>query len=167
MPVEVVKQRRQAGEVTSSLAVANQAWKSHGLQGLYRGGLATLAREVPFSLVQFPLWELLKAEVVEHKGRPTTPAESAVCGSLGGVVAGALTTPLDVVKTRMMLNTGHQEKASSVLFKVVKRNFKCGYLSYVYVLQTTLLNGTATDVSFCVCPGKGGRISSPPGWIDS
>ena len=124
VPVEVVKQRRQAGEVTSSLAVANQAWKRHGLRGLYRGGLATLAKEVPFSLVQFPLWELLKAEVVKHKGRPTTPAESAVCGSLGGVVAGALTTPLDVVKTRMMLNTGHQEKASSVLFKVVKRNFK-------------------------------------------
>ena len=118
--MEVVKQRRQAGDVSSSLAVVNKAWKRDGLRGLYRGGLATLAREVPFSLVQFPLWELLKAEVVKHKGQPTTPVESAICGSLGGVVAGALTTPLDVLKTRMMLNTGCQEKASSVLFKVVK-----------------------------------------------
>ena len=118
--MEVVKQRRQAGDSRSSLSVAVHAWKRDGLQGLYRGGLATIAREVPFSLIQFPLWELLKAEVVKHKRRPTTPAESALCGSLGGVVAGALTTPLDVVKTRMMLNTGRQEKASSVLLKVVK-----------------------------------------------
>ena len=123
VPVEVVKQRRQAGDLRSSLSVANHAWKRDGLQGLYRGGFATLAREIPFSLIQFPLWELLKAEVVKLKGRPTTPVESAVCGSLGGVVAGALTTPLDVVKTRMMLNTGSQQRASSVLLKVVKPRF--------------------------------------------
>ena len=132
--MEVVKQRRQAGDLRSSLSVASHAWKRDGLQGLYRGGLATLAREVPFSLVQFPLWELLKAKVVKLKGRPTTPVESAVCGSLGGVVAGALTTPLDVVKTRMMLNTGSQQRASSVMLKVVKRKFSKPSLSVTALL---------------------------------
>lgn len=119
VPVEVVKQRRQAGVLCSSLAVAKKALKRDGLPGLYRGGLATLAREVPFSLIQFPLWELFKAEVVKHEGRSTTPTESALCGALGGIVAAAMTTPLDVVKTRMMLNTDSREKASSVFFKVV------------------------------------------------
>ena len=74
--MEVVKQRRQAGDLRSSLSVANQAWKRDGVQGLYRGGLATLAREVPFSLIQFPLWELLKTEVVKVKGRPKKEKES-------------------------------------------------------------------------------------------
>ena len=119
VPVEVVKQRRQAGVLCSSLAVAKKALKRDGLPGLYRGGLATLAREVPFSLIQFPLWELFKAEVVKHEGRCTTPTESALCGALGGIVAAAMTTPLDVVKTRMMLNTDSREKASSVFFKLV------------------------------------------------
>ena len=121
VPVEVVKQRRQAGDLRPSLVVANQAWRRDGLQGLYRGGLTTLAREVPFSLIQFPLWELLKAKLEEHRGRPSTPIESAACGALGGVVAGALTTPLDVVKTRMMLNTGRRERASSLLLRLVRR----------------------------------------------
>ena len=121
VPVEVVKQRRQAGDLRPSLVVANQAWRRDGLQGLYRGGLTTLAREVPFSLIQFPLWELLKANLEEHRGRPSTPIESSACGALGGVVAGAVTTPLDVVKTRMMLNTGRRERASSLLLRLVRR----------------------------------------------
>ena len=87
VPVEVVKQRRQAGDLRPSLVVANQAWRRDGLQGLYRGGLTTLAREVPFSLIQFPLWELLKANLEDHRGRPSTPIESAACGALGGIVA--------------------------------------------------------------------------------
>ena len=60
-------------------------------------------------------------ELEDHRGRPSTPIESAACGALGGVVAGAVTTPLDVVKTRMMLNTGRRERASSLLLRLVRR----------------------------------------------
>jgi len=119
VPVEVVKQRRQAGTGSSSLAVARAAWAAGGARGFYRGGTATLAREVPFSLIQFPLWEALKVQVSEARGAPCSPLESALCGAAGGAVAAALTNPMDVVKTRLMLQqAGRQEGALAVLARV-------------------------------------------------
>lgn len=62
-------------------------------------------REVPFTVIQFPLWEGMKRWTVSRKGSngQVTGLESALFGSLSGAVAAGLTTPLDVLKTRMML----------------------------------------------------------------
>ena len=37
------------------------------------------------------------------QGRPVDPWQGAVCGACAGAVAAAMTTPLDVAKTRVML----------------------------------------------------------------
>ena len=60
-------------------------------------------RELPFSFIQFPIYETLKKSWAEMQGSSVTPAQSSVCGSIGGGIAAALTTPFDVIKTRMML----------------------------------------------------------------
>ena len=116
VPVEVVKQRRQAGATKVARALVMQ----EGARGFYRGFPATLAREVPFSLVQFPIWELLRREMGRQRGRTVTPGESSVCGAVGGVVAGVVTTPLDLVKTRIMLSSGRREGSLAVLARVVR-----------------------------------------------
>jgi len=102
VPVEVVKQRRQVSDV-SSRKICQRIWWGEGGRGFYRGYLTTLSREIPFSLIQMPMWELLKKQWASVAGRNLRAEESALCGAGGGVVASVITTPLDVVKTRIML----------------------------------------------------------------
>lgn len=104
VPVEVVKQRAQAYQLTSAV-VLRQTIKDSGLAGLYRGYGITIAREIPFSLIQFPLWEAMRAMLREYLGLDHLRAHhSMACGSVAGGIAAFLTTPLDVAKTNIMLN---------------------------------------------------------------
>ncbi|KAI9728168.1 MAG: S-adenosylmethionine transporter [Chrysothrix sp. TS-e1954] len=119
VPTEVIKQRAQAAEAPSSMAALRNILDSRrtvGLtgvwRGLYRGWGITVFREVPFTMIQFPLWEWLKKQQCRRVSRPpTSPAtasESAVFGCISGAVAAAASTPLDVLKTRMMLSKERQ-----------------------------------------------------------
>mmetsp|Transcript_27863 Transcript_27863/g.83608 ORF Transcript_27863/g.83608 Transcript_27863/m.83608 type:complete len:272 (+) Transcript_27863:404-1219(+) len=105
VPVEVVKQQQQAGQVDRRmLKGAGEILKQSGVGGFYRGFGATIGREVPFAAIQMPLLEAAKtAWTARRDGEPLTPAHVAACGSVCGGFAAGLTTPLDVVKTRLML----------------------------------------------------------------
>jgi len=112
VPVEIVKQRRQAGAL-SSVEIVRSTWRAEGLGGFYRGYLTTVAREIPFSLIQFPLWEALKSRLSEVTGRQPRPWEASLCGAIAGGVSAGLTTPLDVAKTRVMLAKPGTEEAGA------------------------------------------------------
>ncbi|CAG0883206.1 unnamed protein product [Cyprideis torosa] len=109
VPVEVVKQRRQVGMYLGAglATVVRSTYRGGGVAGFYRGFGSTVFREIPFSAIQFPLWEALKVQVAHARGRNTaSPAEAALCGTVAGGIASFLTTPFDVVKTRIMLLQG-------------------------------------------------------------
>jgi solute carrier family 25 (mitochondrial S-adenosylmethionine transporter), member 26 len=118
VPTEVVKQRAQAGLFGGSallsfqdiLRLRNTDGYVTMVRELYRGAGVTIMREIPFTIVQFSLWEYFKSAYSEqqHKsqGRQqglVTGVESALFGSLAGAIAAGFTTPLDVLKTRIML----------------------------------------------------------------
>ncbi|XP_018589612.2 mitochondrial S-adenosylmethionine carrier protein isoform X5 [Scleropages formosus] len=103
VPTEVVKQRAQASLSSSTLQVLLGTLREEGLRGLYRGYQSTVLREIPFSLVQFPLWEYLKSRWSQAQGHTLHSWQAAVCGAFAGGVAAFVTTPLDVAKTRIML----------------------------------------------------------------
>lgn len=109
VPTEVIKTRAQTSSygssVASSLAAAKLVLKIDGFKGFYRGFGITVMREIPFTSLQFPLYEYLKYRLsLALDSRSLHAAEAAVCGSIAGGVAAALTTPLDVLKTRVMLD---------------------------------------------------------------
>lgn len=110
VPTEVVKQRAQAGQFASSAQALSAILRGPSVfRNLYRGWGATVLREVPFTVVQFPLWEAMKAWRRRNKGDQEVSAiESAAFGSLSGGIAAAATTPLDVLKTRIMLSAERQ-----------------------------------------------------------
>ncbi|CAO1601379.1 S-adenosylmethionine transporter [Xanthoria calcicola] len=120
VPTEVVKQRAQAAQYPSSMAALRFIFAQRGDIGtlgvwreMYRGWSITILREVPFTAIQFPLWEGMKAWRRRLHGRSQTSAtESGIFGSIAGAVAAGLTTPLDVLKTRMMLAKKRQATMS-------------------------------------------------------
>uniref|UniRef100_A0A674E0C8 Mitochondrial S-adenosylmethionine carrier protein n=1 Tax=Salmo trutta TaxID=8032 RepID=A0A674E0C8_SALTR len=83
-----------------------------GVRGLYRGYKSTVLREIPFSLVQFPLWEYLKTQWSWRQGHTLYSWQAAVCGAFAGGIAAFVTTPLDVAKTRIMLAKAGTSTAS-------------------------------------------------------
>jgi solute carrier family 25 S-adenosylmethionine transporter 26 len=72
VPTEVLKQQMQVGMHKSGIIATRTILESHGIRGLYAGFGITLFREIPFSLVQFPLYEYMKVYhrliciVIEH-----------------------------------------------------------------------------------------------------
>jgi solute carrier family 25 S-adenosylmethionine transporter 26 len=103
VPTSVCTQRLQVGQYTSLSEVMSETFRSKGLRGFYVGYGTTVAREIPFSFIQFPIYEKMKVVWGDWQGQPTNPAQGAMCGSAAGAIAGGLTTPLDVAKTRIML----------------------------------------------------------------
>uniref|UniRef100_A0A1A9WJJ6 Mitochondrial carrier protein PET8 n=1 Tax=Glossina brevipalpis TaxID=37001 RepID=A0A1A9WJJ6_9MUSC len=107
VPVEIAKQRRQAlsnKQQQSGLQILWHAYKNEGVRrGLYRGFGSTIMREIPFSLIQFPLWEYFKLRWRSVTDLELTPFSVAFCGAIAGGISSGITTPLDVIKTRIML----------------------------------------------------------------
>lgn len=111
VPAEVIKQRAQASQFASSLdalrSILANTSREGVFRGLYRGWGSTIMREIPFTMIQFPLYEYLKHSRAQALGitqADLSPADGAVAGSIAGGIAAALTTPLDVIKTRLMLS---------------------------------------------------------------
>ena len=111
VPIEVVKQRKQASLLHT---------KDISLGLLYRGYWSTVSRDMPFSLIQFPIWEYLKKTWSLNANRDVLPVESAVCGAIAGGIAATLTTPLDVVKTRIMLAHRSTEPSNLKISRVLQ-----------------------------------------------
>lgn len=115
VPTEVIKQRAQAKLYPTTREVFAATLKNEGFRGFYRGYLSTVIREIPFSFIQFPLWELLKSRWSAYQGSPVAAWQSALTGAISGGFAAALTTPLDVAKTRIMLaKAGSVESQGSI-----------------------------------------------------
>ncbi|KAH1025922.1 hypothetical protein HUJ05_010541 [Dendroctonus ponderosae] len=130
VPMEIAKQRKQISPTDkSSLRILMSAYKYEGFfKGVYRGFGSTIMREIPFSIIQFPTLEFCKS-FYRQKFKNNIPLDSwevAVCGSIAGGASAAITTPLDVVKTRIMLADRKVAERSSLTFantfKKVLRN---------------------------------------------
>lgn len=102
VPFEVVKQRIQSGMYTSPIAAVKSIAAKEGFGGFFAGYTSLVLRELPFDALQFPLYEFLKSALASRQKRHLHTWETSVCGSIAGGVAAAVTTPLDVVKTRLM-----------------------------------------------------------------
>ncbi|KAM7538240.1 hypothetical protein Aperf_G00000059596 [Anoplocephala perfoliata] len=141
VPCENVKQSAQSRPSDSLRSIFRSYVRHEGWIGLYRGYASTVVRDLPCALIQFPIWEALKGFfarrnylrlLLEHPGEnhcsPSTANLSgfqfALCGFLSGAIAGLVTTPLDVAKTRIMLAEPNSVLASGKISTALKLVYK-------------------------------------------
>ena len=124
-PAEVLKQNAQV--VKRSTTDSSHAFDTNATRQafkkfkkptqLWRGYTALAARNLPFTAMQFPMFEHLKKSIMEYRQEHNTATgtllEKAVVTGLSagsaGSVAAVITTPIDVVKTRIMLGAASEE----------------------------------------------------------
>ncbi|CAA0815298.1 S-adenosylmethionine carrier 1-chloroplastic/mitochondrial [Striga hermonthica] len=111
VPTEVVKQRMQTGQFASAPDAVRLIVSKEGFRGLYAGYGSFLLRDLPFDAIQFCIYEQLRIGYKLAAKRDLNDPENAVIGAFAGALTGAITTPLDVIKTRLMVQgSGNQYK---------------------------------------------------------
>jgi len=99
-PLEIVKIRMQLDKSATLAATCREV----GIRKLYTGASACLLRDIPFSAIYFPAYANLKAYYSDADGH--LPIQWALwAGFLAGFPAAGLTTPADVIKTRLQAKT--------------------------------------------------------------
>lgn len=107
-PLEIVKIRLQMQGEAAKLEGAVPKGAAHivrqlGLVGLYKGAAACLLRDIPFSAIYFPAYAHLKKDIFHegYNGKQLSFLETLASAAIAGMPAAYLTTPADVVKTRL------------------------------------------------------------------
>ncbi|CAF4543748.1 unnamed protein product [Rotaria socialis] len=126
VPTEVIKQRAQVNRNLRLSTIVRSCLRDEGLSGLYRGYFATLAREIPFSMIQYPLWEFFKEYQSIKQAYPVSPWQGALCGSIAGGIAASITTPLG-----RLIEHSHPD-ASSHFLQVIINILKTEGFSALY-----------------------------------
>ncbi|XP_066961578.1 calcium-binding mitochondrial carrier protein Aralar1 isoform X2 [Macrobrachium rosenbergii] len=122
-PLEIVKIRLQvAGEIASAgqkISAVNVI-KELGFLGLYKGARACFLRDIPFSAIYFPVYAHSKRFLADENGY-NSPATLLLAGAIGGVPAASLTTPADVIKTRLQVAARAGQTTYSGVFDAARK----------------------------------------------
>ncbi|KAL2761192.1 hypothetical protein ACRALDRAFT_1025841 [Sodiomyces alcalophilus JCM 7366] len=98
-----------------TLDAARTIVRLEGPSALFYGYKATLYRDLPFSALQFMFWEQFLAWAQQYKeSRDVGMPLELLTGGLAGGLAGVMTCPLDVVKTRLQTQVNMDNGATGL-----------------------------------------------------
>lgn len=130
-PIERVKVLYQVQGTTNSyssgtLRTVYQIWKEEGYKGLFRGNGINCIRIVPYSAVQYSVYQEMKAWLARRRQKkynishPEDPVEDSklhtntvdklLAGTVAGFASVVATYPMDLVKTRLSIQTARSLK---------------------------------------------------------
>lgn len=125
-PIEIVKIRLQVqGEIARQEGIAPKSAativKELGLSGLYKGSSACFARDIPFSGIYFPTYAYLKEKFKAPGASETEGWGLLLAGSIAGGISASSTTPFDVVKTRLQVETRQGQQTYSGIMDCMRQ----------------------------------------------
>ena len=94
-PMEMCKIQMQLGGESLGPLVGRL-----GLSGMYQGTFATGMRDVPFSMIYFGLYGVMRREFADAQTNKVSTLNALAAATVAGSIGAGLTTPLDVIKTR-------------------------------------------------------------------
>ena len=107
--LKILFQVQSAGREAYKLSVGKalmKMWKEEGWRGFMRGNGTNCIRIVPYSAVQFGSYNFYKKHFFErHSGDSLTPLARLTCGGIAGVTSVTFTYPLDIVRTRLSIQS--------------------------------------------------------------
>eukprot|EP00873_Tetraselmis_striata_P041185 jgi/Tetstr1/461449/TSEL_006558.t1 len=123
VPLAVCIRSVQAGVYDNVFQAASEIRRQAGVRGLFTGFSPTLLEDVPDMAVKFAVYESLRPLHAQLTGGRTPNTLEDLCmGGLAGVMSAAVTTPLDVIKTRMMCSASSRPTVHSAFLDVMKTN---------------------------------------------
>ncbi|KAJ8402953.1 hypothetical protein AAFF_G00362670 [Aldrovandia affinis] len=139
----------------TAMQLTRELLRTKGIAGLYKGLGATLLRDVPFSIIYFPLFANLN-NLGRRGDEGTAPFYvSFVSGCVAGSTAAVAVNPVDVIKTRLQsLTRGSQEDTYSgvtdCIRKILQREGPSAFLkgAYCRALVIAPLFGIAQVIYF-------------------
>ncbi|XP_078500275.1 mitochondrial glutamate carrier 1-like [Lissotriton helveticus] len=101
----------------SATHIAAKLLRTDGIGGLYKGLGATILRDVPFSIIYFPLFSHLNKLGQASSGERAPFFHSFLSGCLAGSISAVCVNPCDVIKTRLQsLQRGvHEENYRGIV----------------------------------------------------
>lgn len=124
-PFETVKQNMQNSVGKNPLDAFRIIYNDGGIKELYRGFLPMLSREVPYSILLLPIYEVIKKYYKAKNIKENRQVidldfyQSSVVGVVSGFLASFLTVPNDVVKTKIMTDRGHHYNGIKNTIKLI------------------------------------------------
>jgi solute carrier family 25 S-adenosylmethionine transporter 26 len=82
----------------------SQILKADGIGGLFAGYFATLVRDIPYTMLELGLYENIKTMLRKFRGKTVLDqSDELSAAAITGGITSFITTPLDVVKTKLMM----------------------------------------------------------------
>ncbi|XP_067396635.1 mitochondrial glutamate carrier 1 [Emydura macquarii macquarii] len=107
---------------TTAMQITRELLRSKGIAGLYKGLGATLLRDVPFSIVYFPLFANLNKLGQKNPDVKAPFYVSFLSGCVAGSTAAVAVNPCDVIKTRLQsLKRGVNEDTYSGILDCTRK----------------------------------------------
>lgn len=133
--LKILFQIQSAGRTGYKLPVGQglvKMWRDEGWRGFMRGNGANCIRIIPYSAVQFSSYNFYKKFAGIQQGVPTAPWKNLLCGGLAGITSVTFTYPLDLVRTRLSV----QSADLTGLTKAEKKNMPGMWKIMVNVYKT-------------------------------
>lgn len=107
--LKILMQIQSGGRDAYKLSVGQaleKMWKEEGWRGFMRGNGTNCIRIVPYSAVQFSSYNFYKRYIFEPSpGADLSALTRLVCGGVAGITSVFLTYPLDIVRTRLSIQS--------------------------------------------------------------